>query len=344
MGMLAMWQGISSMNTSSAVVEPPRPCGPMPSALIFSSSSASMAAMRASGCVLPTSRRSAFLASTVTMSMVPPMPTPMITGGHGLEPALETVSTTALTMPFHPCEGLSILRLLMFSAPPPLAIIVRRTLSPGTMLVWMIAGVLSLVLRRVSAGVLSPPGILMYPAAIALHHPTSAGDDRRRLLDLLVECKIRAQRDALLDGLHGHRRGLAREHLPVVHGRHDVVGLEALVFGHLGQLHGRGDAHLVGDGLGAHVQSAAEDAGEADRVVDLVGEVGAAGGDHGGAGLLGVPGPHLGGGVGADEDDRVGGHRLDPVLLDGVRALLAEGDAHVGALEGVGDAAGELLF
>ena len=33
----------------------------------------------------------------------------------------------------------------------------------------------------------------------------------------------------------------------------------------------------------------------------------------------------------------------DPFLLDGARALLAEGDAHVGALERLGDAAGELL-
>src|SRR5665647_2539057 len=217
----------------------------------------------------------------------------------------------------------------------------------------LVDGIAGVVAGAAGGGLHGRPGRRRRPVTLGhldvarghrvLHHPTSAGDNRRRLLDLLVEGEIRAQRYALLDGLHGHRRGLAREHLPVVHGRHDVVGLEALVFGHLGELHGRGDAHLVGDGLGAHVQGAAEDAGEADRVVDLVGKVGAAGGDDGGAGLLGVPGPHLGHGVGADEDDRVGRHRLDPVLLDGVRALLAEGDAHVGALEGVSDAAGELL-
>ena len=40
----------------------------------------------------------------------------------------------------------------MFSAPPPLAIIAMRTLSPGTTCVWMMAGVLSLVLRRACAG------------------------------------------------------------------------------------------------------------------------------------------------------------------------------------------------
>ena len=92
------------------------------------------------------------MASTVTMSMVPPMPTPMTTGGQGLEPARETVSTTASTMPCQPCEGLSMLRLDMFSAPPPLAIIQISTASPGTISVWITAGVLSLVLRRACAG------------------------------------------------------------------------------------------------------------------------------------------------------------------------------------------------
>ncbi len=29
-GMLARWHGISSMKTASAVVLPPKPCGPMP--------------------------------------------------------------------------------------------------------------------------------------------------------------------------------------------------------------------------------------------------------------------------------------------------------------------------
>ena len=92
------------------------------------------------------------MASSVTFSMVPPMPTPMITGGHGLDPARLTVSTTASTMPAQPCAGLSMLSELMFSAPPPLAIIVRVTWSPGTMLVWMMAGVLSFVLRRACPG------------------------------------------------------------------------------------------------------------------------------------------------------------------------------------------------
>ncbi len=55
-------------------------------------------------------------------------------------------------MPAQPCAGLSMFSELMFSAPPPLAIIVSRTLSPGTMLVCRMAGVLSLVLRRAWPG------------------------------------------------------------------------------------------------------------------------------------------------------------------------------------------------
>ena len=69
-----------------------------------------------------------------------------------VDAVVETVSTTTLATPSQPCEGLSIARLLMFSAPPPLAISVRRTLSPGTMPVCRMAGVLSLVLRRACAG------------------------------------------------------------------------------------------------------------------------------------------------------------------------------------------------
>ncbi len=55
-------------------------------------------------------------------------------------------------MPAQPCDGLSMLSDDMFSAPPPLAIMEISTLSPGTMLVWTIAGVLSLVFWRACAG------------------------------------------------------------------------------------------------------------------------------------------------------------------------------------------------
>ncbi len=54
---------------------------------------------------------------------------------------------------------------------------------------------------------------------------------------------------------------------------------------------------------GAGVEQPAEDAGEGQHVVDLVGVVGAAAGDHGGV-LLGLGGVDLGVGVGQREDDR----------------------------------------
>ena len=40
----------------------------------------------------------------------------------------------------------------LFSEPPPFAAQVTSTLSPGTMLMWMTAGVLSLVFWRLPAG------------------------------------------------------------------------------------------------------------------------------------------------------------------------------------------------
>ena len=55
-------------------------------------------------------------------------------------------------------------------------------------------------------------------------------------------------------------------------------GTDAAVGRSTGQRLGRCDAHLVGDGARSHVQRA-EDAREAQRVVDLVGEVRPAGGD-----------------------------------------------------------------
>ena len=73
-----------------------------------------------------------------------------------------------------------------------------------------------------------------------------------------------------------------------------------------------GDLHLVVDARRAHVQRAAEDEGEAQDVVDLVGIVAAAGGDDrvraGGAHVLGHD---LGPGVGEGEDNRRRRHPRD---------------------------------
>ena len=73
-------------------------------------------------------------------------------GGQGLGPALLTVSTTKSMAPWRPCEGFSMASALMFSAPPPFGATITRTLSPGTMRTWSIAGVLSPVFTRAPIG------------------------------------------------------------------------------------------------------------------------------------------------------------------------------------------------
>ena len=77
------------------------------------------------------------------------------------------------------------------------------------------------------------------------------------------------------------------------------------------------------------VERAAEDAGEGQRVVDLVRVVGAAGGDRQRAGFPRQVGRDLRHRVGQREDDRVRGHRADH--LRGQRAAGREADEDVGA-------------
>ena len=89
--------------------------------------------------------------------------------------------------------------------------------------------------------------------------------------------------------------------------------------------------------LRPHDQRPLEDAGEAQRVVHLVGEVAAAGGHDVGAGFLGRVGIDLRHRVGAGENDGLGRHLLDPGRLDRVGAGLAQGDQHVGAGHGLFD-------
>ncbi|CAB4731254.1 unannotated protein [freshwater metagenome] len=85
-----------------------------------------------------------------------------------------------------------------------------------------------------------------------------------------------------------------------------------------------------------HVEGAAEDAGEGQHVVDLVGEVGAAGRDDASVSTSDV-GVHLGRGVGEPEDDGLGRHPGDVLLRHG-----AAGDTEVdvGSDEHVLQAAG----
>ncbi len=65
-GSAAMWQGPVSTRTPRAVVAPPRPAGPIPSALISARSRASRAADASVDAGVPSGRSNAFLASLPT--------------------------------------------------------------------------------------------------------------------------------------------------------------------------------------------------------------------------------------------------------------------------------------
>jgi len=156
----------------------------------------------------------------------------------------------------------------------------------------------------------------------------------------------RPARDAALHRGFGDRRGHRPDEAWIERRRHDVVGpvLQAVagiggghLVGHVlarqhGQGLGRGDLHGVVDGGGAHVESAAEDIGEAQHVVDLVRVVRAARADDGvGAHLLHLLGRDLGIGIGHGGDHRLRRHRLHHGGRH--RALGREAEEHVGALE-----------
>ena len=70
----------------------------------------------------PTGRAIASLASRITRSEVPPMPTPMIPGGQGLAPDAMKVSRMNFLTAFTPSAGMNIFMALMFSEPEPLGI------------------------------------------------------------------------------------------------------------------------------------------------------------------------------------------------------------------------------
>ena len=132
-----------------------------------------------------------------------------------------------------------------------------------------------------------------------------------------------------VDGLRNEVRRTERQVVHLVHVVHHVGN------GLLGQVgdgkHG-GHLHLFVDGAGMHVEGAAEDVGEANHVVDLVGIVGTPGGhQHVGTGVHGVLVGYLGHGVGQGEDNGRIGHRAHHVLRQHV--ALREPHEDVGAAD-----------
>ena len=89
------------------------------------------------------------LASSIAFSAVPPTPMPSMPGGHQPAPMVGTVFSTQST---RLSLGFIMMNLLLFSLPPPLAATVTSSLSPGTTVMWMTAGVLSLVFLRSNSG------------------------------------------------------------------------------------------------------------------------------------------------------------------------------------------------
>ena len=105
----------------------------------------------------------------------------------------------------------------------------------------------------------------------------------------------------------GHRRRDRLGHVAVEHAGDDVVGVQLVVADDARDGARRRELHLLVDRARADVERAAEDAGEGEDVVDLVGVVRAAGGHDRDvvADLLGLD---LGDRVGHREDDRVARH------------------------------------
>ena len=76
---------------------------PIPVAFTISSSSFSSSAVRSSFAEEPTGRKSADFAMPATLSNVPPMPTPITSGGHAFAALCRTQSMTSLRMPCFAC-------------------------------------------------------------------------------------------------------------------------------------------------------------------------------------------------------------------------------------------------
>ena len=144
---------------------------------------------------------------------------------------------------------------------------------------------------------------------------------------------------ALLSGFgHGFCHG--RAHSLVKGSGQDVFGIQLFRADDIGDGISSRRFHLVVDVAGAHIQSAAEHAGEGQHVVDLVGEIAAACADDGSAALLGLVGVDLRHRVGAGEDHGVFVHGRHH--LGGQDARGRQADEHIGALEHIGQ--GTLLL
>ena len=127
-----------------------------------------------------------------------------------------------------------------------------------------------------------------------LHDQAGAEDEAVQPVEIGGQVGDRARRDAAVAGRLRHGRRDAQDQ-PRIEGRGDqevrpedrrLAGIGAcrdirrLLAGQRGDGAHRGHLHLLVDGAGAAVERAAEDVGEAQDVVDLVGKIRPAGADH----------------------------------------------------------------
>ncbi len=198
----------------------------------------------------------------------------------------------------------------------------------------------------------NPFGLLLRLVDHGAHHFVGAAEAALQFLAILVKID-RPPRHAGFHGRLRHRRGLPDQHARIEGLGNDVFAAEFhplhaigaqhrighVLLGQPGQGERGGALHLVVDGGGADVQGAAENEGEAQHVVDLVGKVGAAGG-HDGIRTRGQR--HVVGDfrirVGEGEDDRVGRHRHHHIRRH--RAAARKAEEHVGAHQRLGQRAG----
>ena len=110
----------------------------------------------------------------------------------------------------------------------------------------------------------------------------------------------------------------------------ETDGVRNIFLGKIRQRVGSGELHFLVDGGSAHIERAAEDEGKSENVVDLVGIVGASGGDdHVAAARPGLVVHDLGIRIRHCEDDWIGRHGADHLGRD--RTLGRESGENVGA-------------
>src|SRR5690606_30911349 len=178
-----------------------------------------------------------------------------------------------------------------------------------------------------------------------------------QLLTIGLDVGDRTGRNAGVHGGLGHRRSNLDDQARIEWLGNDVLGAERKILAGVGICHfvvllglsqfgdgtNAGQLHFLVDDGGAHVQSATENEGEAQNVIDLVGVIGTAGcNDAVSASLLRHFGADFGFRVGQCQDQRTIGHGLDHVGGEDPRSRAAQ--EHVGVLADICQGTGVSLL